>query len=47
MFCGWRWCGVDGGFPNATDALKTLESALPKVGENLAAEPAWAIGPRR
>jgi len=36
-------CGIDGGFPSAGDALRTLESALPKVRENLAAEPAWAI----
>jgi len=40
-------CGVDAGFPKANDALNMLESALPKVRENLAAEPAWAIRPRR
>lgn len=40
-------CGVDGGFPKANDALKTLESALPRARENLAAEPAWAIAPRK
>ncbi|MCY2954482.1 MAG: hypothetical protein NTU53_21335 [Planctomycetota bacterium] len=40
-------CGVDGGFPEANDALRTLESALPRARENLAAEPAWAIAPRK
>jgi len=40
-------CGADGGFPKANDALRTLESALTKVRENLAAEPGWAIRPRR
>lgn len=36
-------CGLDSGFPRAGDAFRTLESVLPKVRENLAAEPAWAI----
>ena len=38
---------VDGGFPEAGNALKVLESALPRLRENLAAEPAWAITTRR
>ena len=38
---------VDGGFAGADNALSTLESALPRLRENLAAEPAWAITTRR
>ena len=36
-------CGVDGGFPGADRALKTLETLLPGRRETMARQPHWAI----
>ena len=38
-------CGLDGGFPKAREALRTLEELLPGHRQVMAREPFWAIAP--
>jgi hypothetical protein len=39
-------CGVDGGFPMASEALRWLESHLPDLRKIMSQNPSWAIQPR-
>ena len=38
-------CGVDGGFPGASEALEQIERLLPNHRQVMAREPFWAIRP--
>ena len=40
-------CGVDGRFPQATDALRWIEAQFPDLRQRMARDPSWAIVPRR
>jgi len=39
-------CGIDGGFPQAREALQQIEALLPNCRQVMARDPYWAIVPR-